>query len=120
MCISVYRATRLVTSDEFPPVKIPREAIVMYLYPEYAEDRAKAVAHKPHLGIFGKSLAYLMLCEWCMSVWVSLAFTLAIWHWTSWFTHWMTATLFGITAAAFTGTFSQWFEKITEETTNEH
>lgn len=115
MCVVVYRVTRLITTDEFPPVKIPRDAVVGYLFPSFLEDEDARVTRRPHLGRLGESIAYLILCEWCMSVWVSAGITLAIWYWTTWLTHWMMAVFYGITAAAFTGVFSQWFAKITED-----
>jgi hypothetical protein len=113
MCVTVWRLTRLVTTDQFPLIMIPREAVILFLHPAYAEDtsRDKYVAKRGrqpvnHMGEFGRTIAYLIACDWCMSFWVSLIVTYSVWYNTPWFTHWMMAVLYGTTAAGFAGWFA--------------
>lgn len=54
VCITVYRITRLVTIDEFPPVKLVRDTVIS----RFGED---------------SSWAYLVECPWCASVYVGAA-----------------------------------------------
>lgn len=115
--IVVYRVTRVITRDEFPLVRIPREWMVVRLYPEYADVETQSRygakhgrAARPHLGALGQSIAYLLCCDWCMSVWVAAATVWAVWSWSTpnWFTFgWLQAVGYGIVAAAFTGIMSQ-------------
>lgn len=51
-----FRVTRLIIEDTFPPVGVPREAIMKYW--------------DSHWGSLGQTLRYLFSCPWCMSVWV--------------------------------------------------
>lgn len=62
VCLAVHRLTRLAIADEIPIVKVPRDRIVDWLDP--LDGRRGA------WGGFGKSVAYLLGCPWCMSVWV--------------------------------------------------
>lgn len=61
--LATHRLTRLAIADEIPLVKVPRDAAVNWLDPEAAGARAP-------WGGFGRSVAYLLGCPWCMSVWV--------------------------------------------------
>jgi hypothetical protein len=61
--VAVHRVTRLLVADEIPLVKVPRDAAVNWLDPEVPGRRAP-------WGGFGRSVAYLIGCPWCMSMWV--------------------------------------------------
>lgn len=61
---AVHRLTRLAIMDEIPMVKTPRDWAVNHL------DPIPGTGRKPVWGRPGKSLAYLLGCPWCMSVWV--------------------------------------------------
>ena len=60
--LAVHRLTRLAIADEIPVVKVPRDRIVDWLDP--------VAGRRGHWGGFGRSVAYLLGCPWCMSVWV--------------------------------------------------
>jgi hypothetical protein len=51
VCLAVYRVTRLITVDEFPPVKLLRDMVQA----KFGEDSA---------------VGYLVECPWCASVYV--------------------------------------------------
>lgn len=71
--LATYRVTRLVVVDEIPLVKIPRDKAVNWLEPE-------TVGKQAPWGEFGRSVAYLLGCPWCMSVWVGGALVwLTVW-----------------------------------------
>jgi len=76
--LAVHRVTRLVVADEFPPVRAPREAIQDW-FGEY-DSRGNLVGGR-RLGGFGRSVAYLVTCPWCMSVWVGGGIVWAVDHW---------------------------------------
>jgi hypothetical protein len=80
LCVAVYRVTRLVVEDAFPPIAVPREWLLNWWQPDddwiVAKKRDGSWKHpdaKPHWGSFGGSLRYLFSCPWCMSVWVGAA-----------------------------------------------
>src|SRR5262245_60660675 len=104
MCLAVYRVTRFFTRDQLPLVAKPREALLLFLYPAYAEagDEVK-IKHRAHGGEYGRTLAYLISCDWCQSVWWSTALTWILYESTNWFEGVWMAVLFGIAAATFTG-----------------
>lgn len=56
---AVYRITRLLTADSFPPLQSAREAIQHRYGPESWQ-------------------AYLSECPWCVSVWIGGAVVLAV------------------------------------------
>src|SRR5688572_6745591 len=60
--VAIHRLTRLAVADEIPLVKVPRDAIVGWLDPDPPK--------RAPLRGFGRSVAYLMTCPWCMSMWV--------------------------------------------------
>lgn len=60
--LAIHRLTRLAVADEIPIVKVPRDAAVNWLDP--------LDGRPAPWGGFGKSVAYLLGCPWCMSVWV--------------------------------------------------
>jgi hypothetical protein len=51
-CLAVFRVTRLVTKDVFPPVKWVRDKALQSKLPE--------------------PVKYLVECTWCASVWIAL------------------------------------------------
>jgi hypothetical protein len=114
LCLFVYRVTRLVTTDTMPLVAWPRETIVLYLHPEYADEDAQVRYVKKHgslgrnhLGAFGGSLAYLITCDWCASVWVAALTMWVLYYQTDWFAGIWITVLYGVAATAFTGWFAQ-------------
>lgn len=60
--LAVHRLTRLAIADEIPVVKVPRDWVVNRLDPDVPGAR-------PAWGGFGRSVAYLLGCPWCMSAW---------------------------------------------------
>lgn len=109
MCFTVYRVTRLITRDQFPLIMWPREMIVSYLYPEYADknwmtERPTKI-FKAHWGGFGRTIAYLMVCDWCMSIWVSGFITWFLVAFTDWFHTGGTlqGVMYGLAASTVTG-----------------
>lgn len=107
LCLTVYRVTRLITRDQFPLLMWPREMIVSFLYPEYADkdwmSRRPAKIFKAHWGGFGRTVAYLLVCDWCMSVWVAAGVVTGVWAWTDWITSWVQAVMLGFAASTVTG-----------------
>jgi hypothetical protein len=66
--LTVYRVTRLIIADTFPPIGVPRTHLLNWWVP----DDDWIATHKdarPHWGALGRSLKYLFTCPWCMSVW---------------------------------------------------
>lgn len=55
---AVFRVTRFITADSFPPMAFAREWVEV----RYGEDSAAA---------------YFIHCPWCVSIWVGLAVTYA-------------------------------------------
>lgn len=71
-CLAVHRATRLLTRDHLPLIAVPRQKITMYLDPPMIIDGVPVDPEpKRPLGVIGWSLAFLLECDWCMSVWIS-------------------------------------------------
>jgi hypothetical protein len=77
-CLATHRVTRLLTRDHLPLIAIPRERLIFWLDPPVKRD-GEMIDPPPKrpLGIFGWSVAFLMECDWCMSVWVSGALVAA-------------------------------------------
>lgn len=71
-CLATHRITRLLTRDHLPLIALPREKIINYLDPPVMIDGilVEPTPRRPW-GIFGWSLAFLLECDWCMSVWVA-------------------------------------------------
>jgi hypothetical protein len=59
LALTVYRLTRLVVRDEFPPVARPREWVIRRLGADHP-------------------VAYLVECPWCMSFWVAAAVVVVV------------------------------------------
>jgi hypothetical protein len=107
--LATFRITRLLIKDTIPVVKVPRDTLVGWLDPddEYKiEWLAKhGTGREPpsgHLGALGRTLAYLVTCPWCMSVWVGAAVTYATTLYASVPLPWLT----WIAACAVTGLLS--------------
>lgn len=114
VCGATFRVTRFLTNDQLPLVARPREQLLGYWYPAFATDEWRN-AHRnarPHWGGFGRSLAYLITCEWCTSVYVATAIVLGLSRWTAWLPapDWASAVLLGLTASGFTGLVSRWWD----------
>lgn len=62
LCASTWRATRLLVKDDLPPIRAPREWLVL-----------RSQREDGTLRWYGE----LITCPWCVSVWVAAAFTLA-------------------------------------------
>jgi Protein of unknown function (DUF1360) len=111
VCGTVFRATRFLTRDQLPLVAWPREQLIGYWYPDFADDEWRRVhpVHRPHWGVIGKSLAYLITCDWCTSVYVAAATVAGISRWTDWLPHpdWVAAVSYGLTASAVTALVSR-------------
>jgi hypothetical protein len=87
----------------------PREIIVSYLYPEYSDNdwrlNRPTKVFQAHWGEFGRTIAYLMVCDWCMSVWVSGFITWFLMIHTGYYDQggWIEAVMYGIAASTVTG-----------------
>lgn len=79
--LTIFRVTRFIVQDTFPPLGVPRDHLINWWSPDedWIADHPKATAH---WGPLGRSLRYLFTCPWCMSVWVGppviWAFTLYV------------------------------------------
>jgi len=84
-CLATHRVTRVVTRDHLPIIAVPRQKIVLWLDPPVEVD-GRPITPSPRypLGILGRSVAYLLECDWCASVWVAGAIVAAEWYLTSW------------------------------------
>lgn len=120
--LSVYRLTRLVVRDAFPLIAGPREWIQEKWDPfddegwtnwaKYTGEERQLViqALKKNRGIpepttFKKSIAYLVTCAWCTSVWIAAATVLVEMIFTS--LSWQWAILLGLASSAITGLIAQ-------------
>lgn len=105
-CLAVYRLTRLLTRDHLPLIAVPREAIVNYLDPVMVVD-GTPVSPTPRRpwGTVGWSLAFLLGCDWCMSVWVSAGVVVGEHYWVG--VPWPLVVLLGLSASAVTGVLAQ-------------
>lgn len=66
LVVAIWRVTRLLVVDEFPPVKAVRRWVVG----TFADvDGAGVLVRGRQWGGFGFAVAYVWTCSWCMSVW---------------------------------------------------
>lgn len=67
--LAIYRVTRFVIEDTWPPLGVPRRWMLNFWAPddEWVIKRPWSV---PHWGALGRALHYLFTCPWCMSVWL--------------------------------------------------
>jgi hypothetical protein len=106
--LTVYRATRFVIEDTFPPVGVPRTHLINWWAPdgEWIIDHPNAT---PHWGALGRSLRYLFQCPWCMSMWIGAAI---IWVLQEWFVSVPLPVLVWAAASALTGILASLEEKL--------
>lgn len=84
---AVWRITRLLVKDQFPPVRLLREWVIETFWRDELVPRAdgnvKIIDRRwfTFWRAFGHSLAYVFTCMWCMSFWIALAWWLiaALW-----------------------------------------
>lgn len=69
LTLTTHRVTRLITADHLPIVAKPREFIQAWLAVYDAEGN---LVGPRRWGVAGESIAYLLSCPWCMSVWVAV------------------------------------------------
>jgi uncharacterized protein DUF1360 len=67
---AVWVITRFLIKGEMPLVKIPREALVIFFDPS-DEDVTSGRASARKRTVWEKSLAYLIECGWCASLYVA-------------------------------------------------
>lgn len=65
--LAVHRGTRLLIHDKVPVFAWPREKMLDYFGSYDAEGN---LVGGRRLGWLGESIAYLLTCPWCMSIWV--------------------------------------------------
>lgn len=77
MSLAAWRGTRLIVTDHLPFVRVPREWALAWLDPRDDNNQPtqrigkSGKPQEPPLGAFGRSVAYLLTCPWCMSFWVA-------------------------------------------------
>jgi len=105
-----HRVTRLLARDQLPLTAWPREHLVRYWFPAFAEEETRNRYRQrhdreatPHWGFLGHSLAYLVTCDWCVSMYVAAGLTYLTWRWTD-VMFWILA---GLTSSTVTGLVSQ-------------
>jgi Protein of unknown function (DUF1360) len=96
MILTTHRGTRLVVQDDLPLVKIPRDRIASYFG---RFDAAGNLIEGRQLGKVGWSIAYVLGCPWCSSVWVG---GLVVWA-TTWFASVPVPVLVWLAASSVTG-----------------
>lgn len=83
MMMTAWRLTRFAVADFLPFVRVPREWVVEWLDPR--DDTGAKIQRngkEPPLGGFGRGIAYLLTCPWCMSFWMALG---VVWVTTNWY-----------------------------------
>lgn len=69
LTLATHRITRLLVADELPLVKAPRDAIADH----FGIYQGGQLVDGARWGRLGWSIAYLVGCPWCMSIWVAMA-----------------------------------------------
>lgn len=69
LLVAVWRVTRLLVRDEFPPVRKIREWMIATF--AVVNGEGEIVAGRRWGGL-GYAVGYVWTCPWCMSVWVGL------------------------------------------------
>ena len=67
MIVAIWRATRLLVVDEWPPVRAVRDWFIRTFAQVDADGN---MVGGRHLGGIGHAIAYIWTCPWCMSVYV--------------------------------------------------
>lgn len=103
--IATHRITRLIVEDKIPLMKWPRDKICDYLDPQGSEQYKHSLAAAPGSpwGLFGESIAYLLTCPWCMSVWVGAGLTWLVAATSGIHLPWSTWVLVAASASSITG-----------------
>jgi hypothetical protein len=70
--LAIHRLTRLAVADEIPVVKVPREKLQNWFDP--------LDGRLPPAGGRLRSIAYLLGCPWCMSIWIGAILVLVVCH----------------------------------------
>lgn len=74
--LACHRITRVITRDHLPIIAIPRDAFINrwaaydIMDDGTLPDQKISISGKP-TNPFMRSTAYLLECDWCMSIWVS-------------------------------------------------
>lgn len=71
MVVAIWRTTRLLVKDEFPPVAALRSWFIE-TFGRRSQRTGELIGGK-RWGALGFSIAYVWSCMWCMSFWVGLA-----------------------------------------------
>lgn len=122
-CLTTHRLTRFITRDAFPLIAGPRRWIETRWDPfddgdwekwkKLNRSQRRELVHQlrakgENIGwpnIVGRSVAYLVTCDWCTSVWVG-AGVVAVVRWQlRW--DWLLAGLVWLTASTVTGLIAQ-------------
>lgn len=78
--LATLSGTWLVVKDSFPPVAVPRKALVRWMD---KEPPANMPWPLQALHAFGRSVAYLFTCGFCMGFWVAIGVVFATAQYTS-------------------------------------
>lgn len=85
ICLATYSTTRLLVADHFPPIRATREWLVKHLNP--LDENGAPVKYSSAIAracmAVSRSVAYLITCFWCESVWVGAAIIWATSQYTS-------------------------------------
>lgn len=85
ICVATYSATRLLIADHFPPIRVTREWLVKHLDPR--DDGGERIKFNGWVAracmAVSRSIAYLITCFWCESVWVGAVIIWATSQYTS-------------------------------------
>lgn len=66
LIVAIWRVTRLLVVDEFPPVRAVRDWFIKTFAVVDADGN---MIGGRHLGGIGHAVAYVWTCQWCMSIW---------------------------------------------------
>jgi hypothetical protein len=69
MVVAIWRITRLLVKEDFPPVERVRD---WFIETFGRRNSSGDLAAGKRWGIVGYSIAYVWTCMWCMSVWVGI------------------------------------------------
>lgn len=78
MVVAIWRVTRLLVKEDFPPVVKIRDWSIDTFGRRNADN--ELVGGK-RWGIVGYSIAYVWTCMWCMSVWVGIGMWAVVSFW---------------------------------------
>lgn len=78
MIVAIWRATRLLVVDDFPPIRAVRDWFIRTFA---TVDGDGNMVGGRHLGGIGHAIAYVWTCPWCMSIYVGVGIcALADWR----------------------------------------